>query len=294
MSMGGPDWPLARQCARTMRERAGRALPAAGWWTLGAVAVWVLSQAGGAWLMDIIAPLPDPDSVAAGTVSASPLALLVTVAVRLLGVAVQLVVFCALPLPALYGMAWICVRAHRSGRATPADMLGPLRRPWSFAAVVGMLAVAVAVPFVLWAVAIVVAGVAIAMHAASAGTEGIELTIRVWWASVILAIPFVVVSVWIQCRWVYAPLALADGMSPVAALKESWRITGTRPASAWARIALAMAGWFALAAAALVLPLAWVGLPRVAAIFAAGYALVRDRAAAPAHRPHDGSAHGSQ
>ncbi len=205
------DWTAVRACATDARMRAGRALAIAGWWTLGAIALWALSQLASAWVMDRIAPLPDPAQVADSTELASPLELLVIVAMRLLGIGVQLVVFCALPLPALYGMAWMCVRAHRQLPVSVSDMRGPLARFASFVGVVAMLVLAVVVPFVLWAVAIVVAGVIITMQAMSDGIEGLELTIRVWWTSVALAVPFVLASVWIQCRWIYAPLCVSDG-----------------------------------------------------------------------------------
>jgi hypothetical protein len=284
------DWPAVRACAATARDRAGRALAVAGWWTLGAIALWVLSQFAMGWLMDRIAPLPDPDQVAQAQDIASPLALLVTVAVRLAGVGVQLAVFCALPLPALYGMAWMCVRAIREEPVAVHDMRGPMRHASSFAGVVALLALAVVVPFMLWALAIVIAGVIITAQAMSEGVEGLELTIRVWWTSVALAVPFVLSSVWIQCRWIYAPLAVADGAGVWEAMRMSWRITRSGSAMVWARIAGAMLGWTIAPVAMLALPLAWIGLPRVAAYFAAGYVLGRD----VAHRAHAGSAHGSQ
>ena len=240
--------------------------------------------------MDRVAPLPDPDQVAHAQDIASPLALLVTVAARLLGVGVQLAVFCALPLPALYGMAWICVRAHRGHAVSASDTLGPLRRIGSFAGVVMVLTIAVAIPFALWALAIVVAGIIITVMSMSEGVEGLDLTIRIWWASVALAVPFVLASVWIQCRWIYAPLAVADGMGVREAMRTSWRITRTGRALVWTRIAGAMLGWTIASIAMLALPLAWVGLPRVAAYFAAGYVLGRDAA----QSGHAGSAHGSQ
>lgn len=284
------EWPAVRACARAARERAGPSLAIAGWWTLGAIALWVLSQVMSGWVMDRIAPLPDPDQVAQATDIASPLSLLVTVAVRLFGVAVQLAVFCALPLPALYGMAWMCVRAQREQQVSVRDMLGPMRRPGPFIGVVMLLALAVVVPFALWALAIVVAGVIITMQAMSEGIEGLELTVRVWWASVALAVPFVLGSVWIQCRWIYAPLGVADGVRALDAMRMSWRITRSGRASVWTRMACAMAGWALATAAMLVLPLAWIGLPRIAAYFAAGYALGRDAA----QSAQAGSAHGSQ
>ncbi len=284
------DWTVVRACATDARRRAGRALVVAGWWTLGAIALWVLSQVASAWVMDRIAPLPDPEEVADAAEATSPLALLVTVALRLLGVGVQLAVFCALPLPALYGMAWMCVRAHRRLPVSASDMRGPLARVASFVGVVAMLALAVVVPFVLWAIAIVVAGVIITMQAMSDGVEGLELTIRVWWTSVALAVPFVLASVWIQCRWIYAPLAVADGARALDAMRVSWRITRSGCASVWTRTAVAMLGWAAASTAMLVLPLAWVGLPRVAAYFAAGYVLGRD----VAQSAQAGSAQGSQ
>lgn len=284
------DWTAVRACAADARTRAGRALAVAGWWTLGAVALWVLSQVTSAWAMDRIAPLPDPAQVAESTELASPLELLVTVAVRLLGVGVQLLVFCALPLPALYGMAWMCVRAHRQLPVSVRDMRGPLARLASFSGVVAMLALAVVVPFVLWAIAIVVAGVIITMQAMSDGVEGLELTVRVWWVSVALAVPFVLASVWIQCRWIYAPLCVADGARALDAMRASWRITRSGRASVWTRIAGSMLGWTIATAAMMVLPLAWIGLPRVAACFAAGYVLGRSAA----QSGHVRSAHGSQ
>ena len=284
------DWTAVRACATDARIRAGRALAIAGWWTLGAIVLWALSQLASAWVMDRIAPLPDPAQVADSTELASPLELLAIVAVRLLGVGVQLVVFCALPLPALYGMAWMCVRAHRQLPVSVSDMRGPLARFASFVGVVAMLVLAVVVPFVLWAVAIVVAGVIITMQAMSDGIEGLELTIRVWWTSVALAVPFVLASVWIQCRWIYAPLCVADGERALDAMRTSWRITRTGRASVWTRIAVAILGWAMAAAAMLVLPLAWVGLPRIAAYFAAGYVLGRSAV----QSAQAGSAHGSQ
>lgn len=284
------DWSAVRACATRARQRAGKSLVVAGWWTLGAIALWVGSQLASAWVMDRIAPLPDPAAVAEATDAISPMALLATVAVRLLGVGVQLAIFCALPLPALYGMAWMCVRAHRDLPVSARDMLGPLRRTASFVGVALMLALSVAVPFVLWALAIVVAGVIITVQAMSDSVEGLDLTIRVWWASVALAVPFVLASVWIQCRWIYAPLAVADGAGAIGAMRLSWRITRSGRASVWTRMALAMIGWTVAAAAMLALPLAWLGLPRVASLFAAGYALGRDAA----QSAHPGSAHGSQ
>ena len=284
------EWPAVRACAQAARERAGKSLVTAGWWTLGAIALWALSQVLSGWAMDRIAPLPDPDQVAQATDVASPLSLLVIVAVRLIGVAVQLAVFCALPLPALYGMAWMCVQAQRKRQISMRDMIGPMQQPGSFIGVVMMLALAVVVPFVLWAVAIVIAGVIITMQAMSQGIEGLELTVRVWWASVALAVPFVLASVWIQCRWIYAPLAVADGARAIDAMRMSWRITRRGRASVWTRMACAMLGWALATAAMLVLPLAWIGLPRIAAYFAAGYALGRDAA----QSAHAGSAHGSQ
>ena len=284
------DWDAVRACAADARTRAGRALAVAGWWTLGAIALWALSQLASAWIMDRIAPLPDPAQVAESTELASPLELLAIVAVRLLGVGAQLVVFCALPLPALYGMAWMCVRAHRQLPVSASDMRGPLVKFASFVGVVAMLALAVVVPFALWAVAIIVAGVIITMQAMSDGVEGLELTIRVWWVSVGLAVPFVLASVWIQCRWIYAPLCVADGARALDAMRTSWRITRSGRASVWTRIAGAMLGWAAASTAMLVLPLAWVGLPRIAAYFAAGYVLGRSSA----QSPQAGSAQGSQ
>lgn len=284
------EWPAVRECARAARERAGRPLAAAGWWTLGAIALWALSQVMSGWAMDRIAPLPDPDQVAQATDIVSPLALLVTVAVRLVGIGVQLAVFCALPLPALYGMAWMCVQAHRERKVSVRDMLGPMRHAGSFIGVVMLLALAVVVPFALWALAIVVAGVIITMQAMSAGVEGLELTVRVWWASVALAVPFVLASVWIQCRWIYAPLAVADGVRALDAMRMSWRITRSGRASVWTRMACAMLWWGLATAAMLVLPLAWIGLPRISAHFAAGYSLWRD----VAQSAQAGSAHGSQ
>lgn len=284
------EWPAVRACAANARTRAGRALVFAGWWTLGAIALWALSQVASAWLMDRIAPLPDPEQVAQATEIVSPIELLVTVAVRLVGVGVQLAVFCALPLPALYGMSWMCVRAHRAQPVSAGDVLGPLRRPLPFIGVVTMLALAVVVPFALWATAIVVAGIIMTVQAMSDGVEGLELTIRVWWTSVALAVPFVLGSVWIQCRWIYAPLAVADGMAARDAMRTSWRITRSGRGLAWTRIAGTMLGWAAAAAAMLVLPLAWVGLPRVAAYFAAGYVLGRSAA----QSAQAGSLHGSQ
>ena len=290
MSDSLSEWTAVRACAADARTRAGRALAVAGWWTLGAIALWVLSQVTSAWAMDRIAPLPDPAQVAESTELASPLELLVTVAVRLLGVGVQLLVFCALPLPALYGMAWMCVRAHRQLPVSVRDMRGPLARLASFSGVVAMLALAVVVPFVLWAIAIVVAGVIITMQAMSDGVEGLELTVRVWWVSVALAVPFVLASVWIQCRWIYAPLCVADGARALDAMRASWRITRSGRASVWTRIAGSMLGWTIATAAMMVLPLAWIGLPRVAACFAAGYVLGRSAA----QSGHVRSAHGSQ
>lgn len=284
------DWTGVRACAAAARVRAGRALAVAGWWTLGAIALWALSHFALAAAMDRIAPLPDPQQVAEATGLASPIELLMIVAIRLLGIGVQLVVFCALPLPALYGMAWMCVRAHQRLPVSVSDMRGPLVRLASFIGVVAVLALAVVVPFVLWAIAIVVAGVIITVQAMSSGIEGLELTVRVWWTSVALAVPFVLGSVWIQCRWIYAPLCIADGASALDAMRISWRITRAGRASVWTRIAGAMLGWAALATAMLVLPLAWVGLPRIAAYFAAGYVLGRDAA----QSAHAGSAHGSQ
>ncbi len=288
---GSPlEWSAVRSCAAAARERAGGALVTAGWVTFGAIALWVLSQLATGWVMDRIAPLPDPDQVSQAQDIASPLALLVTVAIRLLGVGVQLAVFCALPLPALYGMAWICVRASRGHPVSASDMLGPLRRIGSFAGVVVLLTIAVAIPFALWALAIVVAGVIITMLAMSDGVEGLDLTIRIWWASVALAVPFVLASLWIQCRWIYAPLAVADGMGVREAMRASWRITRTGRALVWTRIAGAMLGWAIAGIAMMVLPLAWIGLPRVAAYFASGYAL----GLSAAQSGHAGSAHGSQ
>jgi hypothetical protein len=284
------DWPAVRACAEAARERAGRALVGAGWWTLGAIALWVLSQLATGWVMDRIAPLPDPEQVAQAQDIATPLALLVTVAVRLAGVGVQLAVFCALPLPALYGMAWMCVRASRGEPVAVHDMRGPMRHASSFAGVVALLALAVVVPFMLWALAIVIAGVVITVQAMSEGVEGLELTIRVWWTSVALAVPFVLASVWIQCRWIYAPLAVADGAGAWEAMRMSWRITRSGRAMVWTRIAGAMLGWAVACTAMLVLPLAWIGLPRVAACFAAGYVRGRDAA----QSVHAGSTHGSQ
>jgi hypothetical protein len=284
------DWTVLRACATDARTRAGRAIAVAGWWTLGAIAAWALSQVTSAWVMDRIAPLPDPAQLADSTELASPLALLVIVAVRLLGVGVQLLVFCALPLPALYGMAWMCVRAHRQLPVSVRDMRDPLARFASFLGVVAALALAVVVPFVLWAIAIVVAGVIITMQAMSDGVEGLELTVRVWWVSVALAVPFVLGSVWIQCRWIYAPLCVADGERALDAMRTSWRITRSGRSSVWARIAGAMLGWTIASTAVLVLPLAWIGLPRVAAYFAAGYVLGRSAAQSAQAR----SAHGSQ
>jgi len=290
MTVAPFEWPAARACAAVARERAGRALAASGWVTFVAIALWVLSQFVMGWLMDRIAPLPDPEQVAQAQDIASPLALLVTVAVRLAGVSVQLAVFCALPLPALYGMAWMCVCGHRGERVTLRDMRGPMRRIGSFAGVVLLLALAVVVPFMLWALAIVIAGVIITVQAMSDGVEGLELTIRVWWTSVALAVPFVLASVWIQCRWIYAPLAVADGAGVRDAMRMSWRITRSGRAMVWTRIAGATLGWAIASLAMLVLPLAWIGLPRVAAYFAAGYVLGRDAA----QSGHAGSAHGSQ
>ena len=284
------DWTAVRACAADARTRAGRALAVAGWWTLGAIALWVLSHFALAAALDRIAPLPDPERVAEATELASPLELLAIVAVRLVGIGAQLVVFCALPLPALYGMAWMCVRAHRQLPVSVRDMRGPLARLVSFVGVVAMLALAVVVPFALWAIAIVIAGVIITMQAMSDGVEGLELTIRVWWTSVVLAVPFVIASVWIQCRWIYAPLCVADGERALDAMRTSWRITRTGRASVWTRVAGAMLGWAAVSTAMLVLPLAWIGLPRVAAYFAAGYVLGRSAA----QSAHAGSAHGSQ
>ena len=281
------EWPAVRACATAARQRAGRALVVSGWWTFGAIALWVLSHLATGWVMDRIAPLPDPDQVAQAQDIATPLALLVTVAVRLAGVGVQLAVFCALPLPALYGMAWMCVRAIREEPVAASDMRGPMRHASAFAGVVSLLALAVVVPFILWALAIVVAGVIITLQAMSEGIEGLELTIRVWWTSVALAVPFVLASVWIQCRWIYAPLAVADGLGARDAMRLSWRITRSGRAIVWTRIAGAMLGW---TMASVALPLAWIGLPRVAACFAAGYVLGRDAA----HSGHPGSAHGSQ
>ena len=290
MSDSLSEWTVVRACATEARTRAGRALAVAGWWTLGAIALWVLSQVTSAWVMDRIAPLPDPAQVAESTELASPLELLATVAVRLLGVGVQLLVFCALPLPALYGMAWLCVRAHRQLPVSVRDMRGPLARLASFSGVVAMLALAVVVPFVLWAIAIVVAGVIITMQAMSDGVEGLELTVRVWWVSAALAVPFVLASVWIQCRWIYAPLCVADGARALDAMRASWRITRSGRASVWTRIAGSMLGWTIATTAMLALPLAWIGLPRVAAYFAAGYVLGRSAA----QSGHVRSAHGSQ
>jgi hypothetical protein len=284
------DWLEVRACATAARERAGRALVTSGWLTFGAIALWVLSQVGSAWVMDRIAPLPDPEQVAQAQDIATPLALLVTVAVRLAGVGVQLAVFCALPLPALYGMAWMCVRAHRGQRVALRDMGAPMRRTAPFAGVVLLLALAVVVPFVLWALAIVVAGVIITVQAMSDGVEGLELTIRVWWTSVALAVPFVLASVWIQCRWIYAPLAVADGAGVMEAMRASWRITRSSRAMVWTRIAGVTLGWTVASTAMMALPLAWLGLPRVAAYFAAGYVLGRDAE----QSAHAGSAHGSQ
>lgn len=284
------DWTAVRACASDARTRASRALAVAGWWTLGAIALWALSHFVMTAALDRIAPLPDPDRVAEATELASPLELLGIVAVRLLGIGVQLVVFCALPLPALYGMAWMCVRAHRQMPVSVSDMCGPLVRLAPFAGVVAMLALAVVVPFVLWAIAIVVAGIIITMQAMSDGVEGLELTVRVWWVSVALAVPFVLASVWIQCRWIYAPLGVADGMRALDAMRTSWRITRSGRASVWTRIAGAMLGWAAVSTAMLVLPLAWMGLPRIAAYFAAGYMLGRSAS----QSAQAGSAHGSQ
>lgn len=290
MSAAPACWADVRTCALSMRQRAGPVLVSAGWWTLGAIGVWVLWQVLSGITLDRIAPLPDPDTVAAGADMVSPLALLVTVAIRLMSVGVQLAVFCMVPLPALYGMAWICARALRGHPVSRSDIATPLRSSWAFAGVVVMLAVAVIVPFILWALAIVVAGVAIAVSAQSAVEPDFDLTLRLWWASVALAVPFVLASVWIQCRWIYAPLAVADGDGVRRALAMSWRITGSGRALVWTRIALAMLGWAIASTVMLVLPLAWFGLPRVAAYFAAGYVLGRDAA----HSGHAGSTHGSQ
>jgi membrane-anchored glycerophosphoryl diester phosphodiesterase (GDPDase) len=103
-------------------------------------------------------------------------------------------------------------------------------------------------------------------------------------------VPFVLASLWIQCRWIYAPLAVADGMGVREAMRASWRITRTGRALVWTRIAGAMLGWAIAGIAMMVLPLAWIGLPRVAAYFASGYAL----GLSAAQSGHAGSAHGSQ
>lgn len=290
MSRSAITWEAAAAWARDARVRAGPALVQAGWWTLAAILAWIGSHFLLSAILDRVAPLPDA-AAAAGPVT-DVAGVLVAAALRIAAAGVQLAVFCLIPLPALYGMAWICMCASQGSPPRVAMMLAPVRLGMRYVWVVGLMAAAALLPFLVWAGVIIVAAVAVSVQGTWSGADQAEIALRVWWISVLLMIPFVVASVWIQCRWVYAPLALAGGASPMAALRESWRVTGTRPSSAWARIALSMVGWCALSAAALVLPLAWIGLPRIAAIFAAGYALARGDAAA--QRPQAGLAHGSQ
>ena len=293
MSYPSITWAAAAAWARDARGRARPALAQAGWWTLAAILAWIASHLLLSAILDRVAPLPDAAAAAGPDVDVG--GVLIAAALRIAAAGVQLAVFCLVPLPALYGMAWIALCASRGQRVRVGLMCAPLRQGIRYAAVVGLMAAAALLPFLLWAALIMAAAVVLSVQGAMSGADQAEIALRIWWLSVILMVPFVVVSVWIQCRWVYAPLALADGAAPWAALKESWRITGTRPASAWACIALSMIGWCALTAAALLLPLAWIGLPRIAAAFAAGYALVRgDAAPVAAQRPHEGSAHGSQ
>ncbi|MBU3728592.1 MAG: hypothetical protein FGM37_05015, partial [Phycisphaerales bacterium] len=68
------EWPAVRACATAARQRAGRALVVSGWWTFGAIVLWVLSHLATGWVMDRIAPLPEPEQVAQAQDIATPLA----------------------------------------------------------------------------------------------------------------------------------------------------------------------------------------------------------------------------
>lgn len=191
-------------------------------------------------------------------------------------------------IPISYGGAFVALAAIRGQAARVRDVLAPYRRPVAFCAISLVLGVLTFVPVMLWLVAAVGVGVIIGVAMGMSGedpTDNIPLIVTM---VVAVGIPFLMISLYFQFRFLFAGLVLLDdrckGVGALSALAQSWRLTRKQngPLTPIALVAV----WEVVRGLSLglIVGLFRRGMPRFLALFSGSYEVLVVQGAASEQR----------
>ncbi|MSR29469.1 MAG: hypothetical protein EXS03_07855 [Phycisphaerales bacterium] len=196
--------------------------------------------------------------------------------------AAQSVWVAVLAVPLCYGATLVALREVRGDPPCPSDLWAAYRRPGSFAVFLAILALLAIVPLVLWIVCALIAGAAIGVTIALASEDAEQASSAVTLTVIAIGVPFLVASLYFQCRLLFTGVALLDprlaGQGLSSALGRSWRITKGRD-GALTRISL-VAAWEFLRGVTigLVVGLFTRGIPAFFGLLAATFDVAESRA----------------
>ena len=149
-------------------------------------------------------------------------------------VAVQAGWFALVAIPLCYGATLIALKRLRGDPVQPSDLFSAYTRLGAFALFLAVLALLAGVPMILWMVVAVVVGVVVGIVATLTSDETTTTTTMTV-IVVVTAIPFIVPSIYFQCRILFTGLVLVDplfkGESAGSAMNRSWRMTKGRDAA---------------------------------------------------------------
>ncbi len=165
-------------------------------------------------------------------------------AIETMSIAAQALWFAGVALPLCYGATLVALRVVRRETPVAGDLYAAYRRGPAFLVFLSVLGLLAGVPTILWIITALVAGAVVGVLAASS-SDAMASTSTITMVVVIAAIPFLVPSIYFQCRFLFAGLVIVDphhaGEGAGAALARSWRMTRSRD-TALTRITLTALG----------------------------------------------------
>ncbi|MSR44331.1 MAG: hypothetical protein EXS15_03105 [Phycisphaerales bacterium] len=192
-------------------------------------------------------------------------------------------------LPLTYGAVLMALRAIRNQPPRRTDLFAAYLRPCAFSIFSVMFLVVGAIPLVLWIIVALIVGTVVGVVAAlssdadsSAQVGLITLTVMV------VGVPFVVLSVYLQFRFGFAGVTLIDPVvsrtDALGALAQSWRMT-CRQNTPLTRVGC-YAVWTVIRSTILGYGIGFVtrGMPECVALIAGSYEVLTERV-----QPHKGS-----